>query len=285
MWGGANTWRYDGDVVTTVIETDTIPISAIVNISVTTDPINQALMSGMRGAIYHAIWAKANYDEDWTSDCAQTGQICNSSLTDLASMGEILSIQAGVDYAGFQNSLANFQSLYNAAVTEVQNMMPPPPNSLIQLYDDARTDSCLCGTQDCLNANSYYETMRIEGYQPSSTQANVIPINLYWNPTITDNWADTMTTTPPGYQPASFTDGWCLSAPDTGTAALQLWYSAAAADHLTVATSSGVAWAQANGYVLLNASLGYVYTSPTLLGTTTEPRWEYSYALVQNSLN
>jgi len=287
MWGGANTWRYEGDELTTVIETGVLPINTVVNISVTTNPINQVLMSGLKGAIQHAIWAKANYDEDWTSDCAQTAQVCNSSLTDLASVGEILSIQAGVDYAGFQTSLVNLEPLYKTAANQVLNMAPPPANALIQMYDLFETDSCLCSNKGCFNAQiSNYEMMRVEGYQPNSTQKNAIPLYLYWNSTTDDNWATPATPTPPGYQVSSLSGGWCLSYPETGTVPLQLWYNAGADDHLTLATAAGVAWAQVYGYSLLNSTLCYVYpANPTNPSTTTASRWEYSMSLMQNAFN
>jgi len=293
-WGGDNTWMYEGDEVTTVIEAPIFPITTPVTFTVKTDPIDQWAMSGIKGGVQHAIWAKANYDEDWTSLCAQTGEVCNSNLTDLASFGEILTVQAGMNYTAFTQTLNNFTNMYLQALYEVKGMKPPPPNALVQLYYSGREDSLLCGSQTCLETNNFYTEMRIEGYQPNPGTANIIPFYDYWNANVTDNWSTTSPVTPSGYIPVSWPDGWVLSQPGPGTSNLSLWFSSDANDHLTVGTPEGVQWAQSNGYVLLNATLGYVLTEqpdPPPGGQAgsgdlvTHVRWLYSLDLILNALN
>ena len=58
--------------------------------------------------------------------------------------------------------------------------------------------------------------------------------------------------------------------------------------HYTVATEQGVQDAQALGFRLLNATLGYVYTSKpgSFYGSTGTPplaRWDYSMALLMSA--
>lgn len=58
-----NTWRYDGQALTTIITTDSFATSSFVEISATTLATNSANLSGMRGKLRHAILSKQNLDE------------------------------------------------------------------------------------------------------------------------------------------------------------------------------------------------------------------------------
>ena len=43
------------------------------------------------------------------------------------------------------------------------------------------------------------------------------------------------------------------------TLPLQLWYSKKLQDHMTVASAASVAYAQAHGYEVVSAAMGWVY--------------------------
>ena len=68
-----------------------------------------------------------------------------------------------------------------------------------------------------------------------------------------------------------------------GSVPLQLWYSSARNDHMTLASAQGLAYAQANGYTLVTAVLGYVYTNPP--SADANSRMAYSQALLANAMN
>merc|ERR1712232_20446 len=105
-------------------------------------------------------------------------------------------------------------------------------------------------------------------------------IYQYWSGEIGDNYLTTEEVTDGNYELADDTlnpaglvfkdkPTW-LHANDT--VALQVWYSAAKGDHLTIATVDSIAWAQANGYALLDEAIGYVFTEPQP-DAALEARW------------
>jgi len=175
----------------------------------------------------------------------------------------------------------------------VQNLKPkppPPPFSLAQLWNEDREDNCLCATQECLFANSDYQQLRIEGYQPKESSPNTIPLNDFWNDAINDNYATTQISTPMGYSPASFGDGIVYRTQQPNTVPLQLYWSEERKDMLTVASTEGIQYANDYYYKLLNSSLGYVLSkSPVELdlkaSELTYIRWAYSLELLYNALN
>jgi hypothetical protein len=106
--------------------------------------------------------------------------------------------------------------------------------------------------------------MRIEGYIPEAGTAGAVPLNDFWNSEMDDNLATSSTSMPAGYSKAIFQDGVVFGSQQTGTVPLAIYWSEARKDFLTVASADGVAYAEANGYVLKNATSGYVYQNSPL---------------------
>jgi len=282
-FGGPNTWRYDGYGVKTIIETSALSTAATVTVDITfVAAINDALMSGMKGGILHASWAKANFDESRVTPGAQSVQGGNISI--LASYGEELSYLAGTNIQNFLYIVqTQFALTFSYAVTEVKDMQSRQP--LVQLWDSQREDNCLCGSLDCMQANSYYQQLRIEGFQPKMPTSNTINLNDWWDPTVTDNWATTNQGNPAnGYQNANFADGLVLIRPEPNTSPLVLYYSADRQDYLTVGTPAGNEYAKTYGYALVNSTLGYVYNSPDLSAVNFQ-RWAHSMQLLLTAYN
>ena len=132
-----------------------------------------------------------------------------------------------------------------------------------------------------MNDNNYYVNEWIEGYQPLPGAPNSVQLYDYWN-NVNDNWGTTNANTPSGYTPAQFQNGYVLSVQEAGTVPLQLWYSSSRNDHMTVASSQGISYAQSNGYTLVTAVLGYVYSSPP--SYIPAGRQAYSVALLTSGM-
>lgn len=133
--------------------------------------------------------------------------------------------------------------------------------------------------------------MRIEGYQPVAGTHGAEPLDDFWNPSISDNWATPAGTVPkPGYLPGIFENGLIYRVRPSGVATLplQLWYSQARQDMLTLASEEGVTYAKNNGYQLLNGTLGYVLVAPpeeSYAATINDLRILYSETLLQSASN
>eukprot|EP00042_Codosiga_hollandica_P032126 m.200668 g.200668 ORF g.200668 m.200668 type:complete len:1028 (+) comp53818_c0_seq1:262-3345(+) len=276
-YGGANSWTYDGIGIATVIEIENVSTSASLTIEVTAAAVNDTLMSGVKGGIFHGILAKANLDvaQATPGDSTVTG----GYLDELASTGEALAYLAGTNQTQFQELINGFDLAFANALTEIGGS---PYQPLIQFWDAQREDQCLCGSTGCIQANSYYAQEWIEGYQPASGASGVISFNDYWN-NVNDNWGTTSTSTPSGYAPAAFGNGYVFQSQVSGTIPLQLWYSSSRNDHMTVASQQGINYAKSNGYTLVTAVLGYVYESIPA-GESENQRLAYSIALLQNAL-
>jgi len=274
--------------VITKVETGSVPISQVTTITVVSDLYQDSDFSGVRGAIHAATLSKNNLDEDWTTPGSQdTGA---AYVSDLAVLGSVLDSQVGSDLTAFKATIAGVPALLQSAISQLKSEASGP---LTQLYDSDRTDSVLCGSSGCLSANNYYTNMRIEGYQALQGDSDLIALNDYWDQDINDNWATTDPNTPAGYTVASFADGTVYSKQKTGTIPLQLWYSDARKDHLTVASDAGVQYANDNGYKVINGSsnpLGWVFKDPPPtrfrkdLGAAPIARLDYSIALLQNAV-
>jgi len=207
----------------------------------------------------------------------------------MASTGFELSYLAGTDINAFYQVLNSIPELFVNATKEIMAIKPQPPppaGSLAQFWDSDRQDNVLCGSNDCLNANSYYQFLRIEGYQPPQGSPDTVPLNDFWDADILDNYATSQTSTPNGYSPAAFSDGIIYSKSKPGTVPLSVWWNADRPDMLTVASPEGLAYAKQYGYTLVNQTIGYVLTSPpTQLGGLPISRWAYSMELLNSALN
>eukprot|EP01065_Artemidia_motanka_P032739 TRINITY_DN39723_c0_g1_i1.p1 TRINITY_DN39723_c0_g1~~TRINITY_DN39723_c0_g1_i1.p1 ORF type:complete len:725 (+),score=213.33 TRINITY_DN39723_c0_g1_i1:61-2175(+) len=161
--------------------------------------------------------------------------------------------------------------LFSRFRTNATNGCPgdKPPNALIQTRAEAPShwDSSLCGTEACLSklGNKYgYKKVAVEGYMPGEGTEDTVTLYQCWSESLADNVV--ATACPAGYvAPSNLNPAGRVfsSKPDDWlgqrTAALQVWYSAEHQDHMTLALDESAQWASANGYVLLNASIGYVF--------------------------
>jgi hypothetical protein len=285
-----NSWKYDDDL-TTVITTPFLPTTSSVTVVINT--ITTAInLSGLRGAIHNAILAKRNLDPDWGTPGSNS--VFDGYLSQLASAGFELSYLAGVDVSTFYTVINSLRGLYANATAEIQKLKPTeapyPPNALVQLWSASRNDSLLCGTTDCINANPQYAYVRIEGYQPTQG-ANTVPLYDYWDPlpTVTDNYATTLSSPPPGYTTTNFQNGNIFDTvhhqPDHSFP-VSIWWSDERQDMLTVASQAGVSYAQTNNYVQKVQCIGYAQTGndQSVLAVPLS-RWSYSMELLLNAVN
>lgn len=277
-FGGDNTWHYRGPELTTVIETSKLSTSSQIVITVVTNPVDEKAMSSLKGLITKSILSKQNLDQARVAPGDSSTNGGNLSIT--ATSGEELEYLAGVDLNAFYSVLANVPLIFQLGYAEVKNLEPPIPGALLQLWDSDRGDNCLCGSDPCINANNYYQMLRIEGYQPKAGTPGTIPLNDFWNPTATDNYATTGTSAPSGYEPAAFGDGLVFASQQPGTVPLKLYYNGH--DMLTVASPQGIDYANQNKYKLLNSTLGYVYSNPPQVDVINQKRWAYSMGLLNN---
>eukprot|EP01125_Pyxidicula_operculata_P005865 TRINITY_DN2050_c0_g6_i2.p1 TRINITY_DN2050_c0_g6~~TRINITY_DN2050_c0_g6_i2.p1 ORF type:complete len:1034 (+),score=272.65 TRINITY_DN2050_c0_g6_i2:380-3481(+) len=286
--GGANTWRYDASRVTTIIETPFLPTSSDVNVVITTNPVNDTQLSGLRGIFSHSTLAKRLLDQ--ANAAPGTFSVTGGSLSKVASASNELSYLAGKDIGLFTTLLNNIPQMFVDAVNEIQSVRPnppPPASALVQLWNAGRQDNCLCGSSSCLSTNSDYDYVRIEGYQPPAGTPGTVRLNDFWNDDYQDNWATTQSSTPSGYTPAIFGDGLVFSSKVEGTSPLILYWNEDRKDMLTVASLDGIHYAKSNGYVVVNKTLGYVYTQPptTQASAVNYDRWNYAWNLLLSATN
>jgi len=275
--GGPNTWSYHGPRVTTVICTTPLSTSSSVTLSIKTFSVVDKFMSGIKGGLLHSALAKQAFDE--INATPGTNSVNGGFLDQASSSGELFSYLAGKDTTTFGKLLNGYPALFQQAVAEVNSMHPRAP--LTQLWDSDRNDNCLCGSQDCLNANNYYELLRVEGYQATEGEAGVIPLNDFWNEQITDNYATTQITSPTGYSAATFSDGLVYASQKQDTVPLAVYWNEARKDMLTVASDDGHSYAKQHGYLLVNASIGYVYPYTAV----PLPRWSFGAELLASAFN
>jgi len=201
-------------------------------------------------------------------------------LSVLANTGDILSYLAGSNLDEFLSTVMNVKILFNYTLEELIPYVLPP-FGLIQLYSENRKENVLCGTQDCYDAQTYpdYIRLRMEGYQPRPDEQFAVPLNNYWNGH--DNYATTLTTPPPGYDYSSFKDGYILSKPKQGTIPVSVYYNSQRQDMLTVASEDGIKYAKSNNYELVNDTIGYFYKNiPT---TNKKQKWIFAWNLLQGA--
>ena len=284
-FGGPNTWTYSGVEMSTYVEVTGVSTSTTFTVVVTANLASANGIAGIKGGIWHATLAKANLDIDRSTPGSDS--VTGGALDIAASTGEELSYLAGTNLTAFSQVVAGYPAAYVAALSDIGQ---GSVFTLAQLWASSRNDHVLCGTQACMDGNNWYQFQWIEGYQPLPSEPGAVPLYDYWNVNTNHNWATTSFDLPPGYAPAVFSNGVVLSIQKAGTVPLQLWYNDDLGDHITVASQQGISYAQNNGYTLVTAVLGYVYTSPPAIagdGSTPIPpaRAAYSLALLNSGMN
>ena len=159
----------------------------------------------------------------------------------------------------------------------IRPIQPPAPLSLANatsFFSTERNDQVLCVDSQCYSANApgqdgKYATQRVEGLALLSDDGTghatingvlypTQPLTLFYSFTHEDNFVSTNSTPPDSTYSAGtiFANGVVLAAAAPGALPLQLWFkkfAGSSQDYASVASADGVAWAQANGYTLVNA--------------------------------
>jgi hypothetical protein len=214
-FGGSGAWHYSGRDLTTIIDIPVMSSSAQLTVQVQTATATaDSVFSGLKGGIHHATLAKVNLDASDTTPGSST--TAGGYLSMAVSAGELLSMFAGKNQTSFNNLLNSYRSLFTGAVQELAAQQQYPTNALMQLWDQDRLDSCLCGTYNCMQTNNFYQQVRIEGYQPLATAPGAIPLNAYWSDQNQDNWVTTQTSAPAGYSNAIFPNGYIFATKQSG---------------------------------------------------------------------
>eukprot|EP00656_Telonema_subtile_P015963 TRINITY_DN18403_c0_g1_i2.p1 TRINITY_DN18403_c0_g1~~TRINITY_DN18403_c0_g1_i2.p1 ORF type:complete len:436 (-),score=71.08 TRINITY_DN18403_c0_g1_i2:396-1703(-) len=181
-------------------------------------------------------------------------------------------------FAQFNTAAAAFSGQITAAIAELNGKNPPVPEvvtmlSLVQLWSHTRADMLLCGSVDCLQTNSDYQVMWAEGYQPANGAAGGVAFFDYFDSGNNDNWGTTLAASPdPGYTPAIFSNGFVFAPPSgsydasrlesAGQKCLQVWFSAANQDHMTLASTQAIKYATAKGYTVVHPCIALVNIEP-----------------------
>jgi alpha-glucosidase (family GH31 glycosyl hydrolase) len=121
-------WYYDFDLVSglgPVIDVVGLSTSAPVTISVTfaAPMVTAAQMSGVYGAVMHAVWGKANLDLDRSTP--GSNNVGPAYISVLASVGDALCYLAGTDVNGFANTILSVPALLANATADVQTDKSP----------------------------------------------------------------------------------------------------------------------------------------------------------------
>jgi len=165
-FGAADHWSYDGNNAELVIELASVRTSSSLVVVITTaQRINDKQLSGIKGAVHHALLAKENLDLDFTAPGSATN--AGGYLSFVASAGDSLSYLAGTNSTAFFELLDSVPGLFQQALKEVEVLKKPIPlNSLVQFYhqDQDSHDNCLCGVEQCVRRVIYYQALRVEAY-------------------------------------------------------------------------------------------------------------------------
>lgn len=208
-YGASSTWHYDGHTLSAVIDIPAMSSTTQLSVTVTYPQVSDAVFSGIRGGIQHATLAKSNLDASGATPGSST--TAGGYLSMAATAGELFSMFAGTNQTSFMSLLNGYRTLFQGAVQELAALQPYPAGALLQLWDQDRLDSCLCGSSACMQTNNYYQQLRIEGYQPAPTDAGAVPLYDFWSDSAQDNWVTTQSTPPSGYSAAIFQNGYVLS--------------------------------------------------------------------------
>ena len=262
-FGGANSFSYDGAAGIAWVDLGSVTTSQATSISVTFIASSTSFTGGVAGFASRSMIAKRILDD--VRETPFSNSFGPGAVKTLASTAASLSRLSDPSLAAEWLAVANgYQAAISAAIQELNgNPGPTPPpavqTALIQLWSPSRTDMCLCGSADCVATNGDYEVMWTEGYQPLS---GGVPFNDYWSNSLEDNWGDTTSTPPSGYQAAIFVNGQVLSSATPGAVCLEVWYNSETADHMTLASDTGRNWAMQHNYQKTENCIGYALTSP-----------------------
>jgi hypothetical protein len=159
----------------------------------------------------------------------------------------------------------------------IRPTVPPQPAAtgpMTQYYSSERNDTVLCLGTACTNANQpgedgHYVQQRVESIGLLSDDGTghatidgvtypLLQLTLFYSFTHQDNLVTTNTTVPDASYSSGtvFANGFVLGAAAPGALPLQLWFKSfggASQDYMSVASAAGIAYAQANGYTLVNA--------------------------------
>lgn len=272
-WSGPGSWSWVGSDAALLVELPLLTAADVasgltIDMTFTAEAAaaSQELgVLGLRGVMANAQLAKAALDLTRQTPGAHTPD--PAYLSRLTALADGLSYWAGNDPARWAAEITNASALIKSAIAETKSLTPPPPGSLVQLYDSSRTDTLLCGTEACFLSNGEYSIVGIEGYQPSASAAGTVKLNDYWDADANDNFASTASTPPDGYTPAIFADGLVYEKQESGSVPLYCYYSSANLDHAAVATPDSIARLEKAGYSLCEqfpgGVMGYVLTKPS----------------------
>jgi hypothetical protein len=112
--GGSSSWTYAGEDVTTVIDVGVVSTASTLTVTVVSQNINDSDYSGVKGGIQHAILAKANLDQDWTTP--GSGDTGSAYTSDLSVLGDSLLYYAQ-DLTNFKAKIAAYPTLLQNAIT------------------------------------------------------------------------------------------------------------------------------------------------------------------------
>jgi len=130
----------------------------------------------------------------------------------------------------FLSTATHLHELLTEARDELEGLEIYQSNMLLQLWNLDRGDSCLCGSSACVVDNSDYEKVRerieclfhftpcdvtwqvrLEGFQPSPSDPDAIPLLLFYSKDAQDNFATTSNASiPSNYTASSFKNGVCF---------------------------------------------------------------------------
>jgi len=152
---------------------------------------------------------------------------------------------------------------------------PPPAPTATTLFSAERADTVLCLANSCFEDNvpsnpGAYAEVRVEGTpaaangDPGSVVVDgvtykTVPLTLFYSDVHSDNFVSTNVTAPDSSYTVTFGNGAAFAAPPPpGALRVQYFFkrgAGAAWDYFTCASAAGVAWAQANGYADVSASV------------------------------
>jgi hypothetical protein len=279
---GGPSWHYDARDMSVVVDCGQLSTTVVHDVMVTQRA--NIDVDGISGILNRAELAKSLLDQ--ARETPGSDDTTSQNLMLLAAQSAHLSA-INWNASGFAAAVTNVRALAVAAVAELQSKRPPAANALVQMFSSMRGDNVLCANRNCLAANDAsdgYVQLRIEGFQPTTTTtAPTTKLVALWNPNVPDNFAvDPSYNVPNGYTPAVFQGGVAFTQSAAGLLPLRVFWNGR--DFLTVASSAGVAWAQAHNYTDMQHVAGYVYAQqPTSNGTSVDDRrWNTALSLLQH---
>jgi hypothetical protein len=251
-------WNYDGRVITTEVVVGDVEMTDTLNVVVVFGNVSDTALSGIKCGIAHASIAKSILDKDLTTPGAET--TAGMYLDLAAGYGETLTFTVKRNMTEAIDLLRGYWEIFRGAKREIYALQPYQNRMLLQLWSEGRRDTVLCGSNVCMDSNSDYQQLSVEGWQPLPNDDGAVPLYLYYSSDLSDNYATTSTSVPAGYT-LGVQNGYVLSVKKDGTVPLRVFYSERDHDYLTTATKEGEVFALSRGYTLQSAVVGYVYAA------------------------